>query len=393
MEIQELEYCKYKVNYSASDELISEKRRKAIEHFKKYNVPGFRKGKATDTAIKTVFKNQINEFMKNELINNAHDDILFETKMRPIGQPVIEKLIFDGNKFECSMVYSKKPDFELKQYKGIEVVEPHINDTPDSLCEKYIQEIRISNGDLIPYGENDSVKLGDKVTLSYTVSEGESNEGLMYAVGSNQISQEFDQGILGMLAGEERAFDANNKNYVVKLHMGLTLKPASLDDELAKKVGFDSVANMYKAAEATAHKHIKIERSGKLAEQIKLKLIDEHKFECPTWLVTAEAQALAANARKNWNSMNEEEKTPFLTDAEKNVRFILILDAIREQEKETNISDAEAFSGVRDSLLSRGLEPEQVKNLINNGYINSMIANFKNSYTTQWLIDNAKVIS
>jgi trigger factor len=393
MEIQEIEFCKYKIDYTASAELLSEKKSKAVNEFRKYKIPGFRKGKATDTAIKVAFKDQISEFVKNELLNHAHEDILFETKMKPIGKPQIDKLLFDGNNFSCSLIYLKKPEFDLKEYKGLEIPEPHMDYTADSLAEKHMQSFRLSHGELIPYGDGDVVKSGDKVTLSYTVSEGEPNEGMMYAVGSGQISKEFDDAIIGMSPGEDRSFDIMGVNYVVKLHMGLTVKPHPLDEELAVKAGHSSLKDLVKAAEAAAHRQFKIERSGKIAEQIKLKLIADNNFECPTWLISMEAQHIAAYDSKRWETLSEDEKSPYLSRAESNVRFSLILDSIRDVEKEISISDAEAFEGIKDSLITRGLDQNQIKQAINNGYIHGMIANFKDTYAIQWLVDNAKVIS
>ncbi len=126
IEVNEIEYCKVNVKYTAPPESVIEKTNEAIKELKKLATPGFRAGKAPDNVIKTRYKQKINEWVKRELIQFSHDEIVFETKMQSIGQPQVLSMNLNGNNFNCEMLFLKKPDFELKEVKGLEIPAPHL---------------------------------------------------------------------------------------------------------------------------------------------------------------------------------------------------------------------------------------------------------------------------
>ncbi len=84
LEINEVEYCKVNVKYTATPDVVMEKTKEAINELRKLPVPGFRKNKATDQAIKTRYKQKIFDWVKSQMVQFSYDEILFETKMQPI---------------------------------------------------------------------------------------------------------------------------------------------------------------------------------------------------------------------------------------------------------------------------------------------------------------------
>jgi FKBP-type peptidyl-prolyl cis-trans isomerase (trigger factor) len=85
--IEEPEYCKVKFHYEADPEVVIGKIDEAVAECRKLQVPGFRKGKAPDYAIKSRLRPQINQFVVREMATHAVDDIIIETNLKPIGQP------------------------------------------------------------------------------------------------------------------------------------------------------------------------------------------------------------------------------------------------------------------------------------------------------------------
>jgi len=394
---EEIEYCKVRVNYTADSKVVSEKNKEAIYNLKKLPVPGFRPGKATDVAIKVHFKDKIKQWVEREMLNQANDDVIYETKMTPLGQPQVEKHSLKGNEFSCQLVYLKKPDFELKQYKGIEVPEPHSPKTVDEMAEQIVQGVRTQHSDITPYGDGDFIQAGDRITLDYTVGE-ETKEGQLYQVGQ-KIYPEFDENLFGMSPGETREFelDINGKKTSCKVnfHMGMKQVAAPLDDELAKKVGLNSLEELFNTAKTIAQNQFKSNRDSLIAEQIKATLVSSHDFEPPTWSVLMEAQHMSMmEGFKLWETIEEDIKTAYLARGKDNVKFTLILDSINKAEPETVISELEAVSMLKQTLAQRGIQNVDawIQRASQDGTLIGLIAKAKVDYTLQWLVDNTKIV-
>lgn len=394
---EELEYCKVKVNYTASSDVVNEKIKEAISQLRGLHVPGFRPGKATDLAIKVRFKDRIKKLVEREMINHANDDILFETKMKPLSQPQVERHSLEGNKFTAEMVYMKKPDFELMQYKGLEIPEPHMEKTVEDLTEHLLEKIRKQNSDSRPYEDGEFVQDGDTVTLDYKMSNGTKEEGQLYKVGE-RLYPEFDENLFGMAPGEDREFEielgGNKVTVNVSLHMGMKSIPSALDDDLAKRCELNSFDELVETIQNIAKNQYKLIRDELIGNQIKLRLVSDHAFEAPTWLVTMESQYIALQEGLKWLDLDEDAKNNYLNRAKENVKFALILDSIREAEAETELSDSEAVNMIRQGLLQKGLRDVDawLQKAHNDGSLFGLVAKSKNDYTMQWLINNAKVI-
>lgn len=395
---QEIEHCKLKIQYVADVSIVETKRKDALKQLKSASISGFRPGKASESALKMKFKGYINDWVKREMLNHAHDDILYETKIRPIGAPQVDSSNLNGNNFECELTYLKKPEFALKGCKGVEVVDPHMDTTVTNLAAKFMQDLREKHSEVRPYADGDFIQDGDKVTLSYKLSNGTAEEGKLYVVGS-KLFPEFDENLYGMSPDDVRKFDipvnGERTTCEVTLHMGMKKTPHALDDTLAVAVGLSSLDELVKTVDSIAGNQFKAERDGKIAKQILSKLVEMHEFESPTFLVGMEAQHIALQEGVLWDKATEEVKEDYRKRAVSNVKMTLILDSLRIEEPECNISDAEAVEGVRQAVMQKGIrDPEGwIKNAIKNGTMHGLVSKFKNDHTMQWLVDNAKVIT
>jgi len=253
VKVDEVEYCKLHIEYEGDPETIKEKRDEAVAELRKVAIPGFRKGKAPDYAIRARCKNKIKDWIAREMAGQAYDDAIFETNAKPIGNPEIKKIDLKGDKFTCEMVLLKKPDFELAQYTGFEIPRPDVDRDVEGKVIEGIGDLRLRAGEMEPYGEDDVVELGDQVTLSLKAKidnetfEGGTTEGELYSVGSNKYPG-FDDGILGLKAGESTSFvvtmpeglpeiGGKKCDFFVTIHMGTKRRRADLDEAFFEKLG------------------------------------------------------------------------------------------------------------------------------------------------------------
>lgn len=395
LEVNEVEYCKVNVKYTAAPEVVVEKTKKALDELRKLPVPGFRPGKATDIAIKARYKLRIEQFIKNEMANHAYDDILYETKIQPIGQPQVLDLRLDGNNFNCEMLFLKKPEFELKEVKGLEIPNPHQTVTQAQYVEELLQELRTKNGDSIPFGDGDFIQLGNVITMDYTVGDNV-QEGVLYTVGQNLLP-EFDDNIIGMAPGEEREFNVllNEVKTPVKVtfHMGMKKQLCPLDDVLAQKVGLSTLQDLRNTVEGVAGNRLKQHRDAQLADQISKRLLAMHDFEVPEWLILMEEQSLVQRNNINLSEATDELKAELNTKAKDSIKFALILDSIRKELPEADLSDEEVINLIKNRVNAQGNNPDEfLQKAHKDGTLLGLVASLRNEVTLQYLIDNAKIV-
>lgn len=401
---KEIEHCKMEVQFIADPKKVMEKRKEALEYIKQQSkntvVSGFRPGKAPDVAIKIQFKKQIEEVVKQEMVAVAFDEYLFETKEKTIGFPQIVNSNLQDSNFSCQMLVMNRPKFELKQYKGFEIPKPHQPLNINEIAEKMIQELREQNADHFPFSETDFVQSGDQVILAYTqsIEELPDNvvEGTLYTVGSNSIPG-MDDNILGMTVGEERTFEYKIEEKInkfkVAVNMGMKKNLPVLDDEFAKKAGFDTYEKMQEMAQGIASvRSGQVERQ-MITQQIIKRILAEHDFKIPEWLGLMEAQHLVTNMQGQWDKINDEQRKMFLDQARDNVKWSIIMDSIRENEPEANYSDQELVNILKQKIGEAGQDAEKfLVEQQKTGRLMGMIAGLRNEVLQQWLLEQSKII-
>lgn len=447
IQFEEVEYCKIKVSFVADPEMVAEKRDEALASLKKQNVkvPGFKQSESAKTkkrkakkqktkpvkrrksnkkfdvkntpsyerALKEKFSSHLDDVVAQELVAEGYDEALYETKIKPIGYPKINNARLDGNTFSCDMLFLKKPDFGLNQYKGFEIPPPSIPTTADEIAARMLQELREQHGDVVPYGEGDFVQEGDSVTMDVdTTVDGEPQEdltqkGLFYTLNSMGNNELFDSHLFGMKAGENQKFDIRfddkenlnpslkNKTatFNVTLHMGTKKIPHALDDELAKKVGLKTFSDLHEQALGSASAQIQKQTQMLISNQVINRVLDRHEFEVPTWLFLMESQKFAADQGHKWDDLADEEKINLNEMSKKKVRLSLILDSIRDNEPEAIFSDEEIMNHLRNKLMLEGENANEVlSSMQKSGELFGTIASLKDEATVQWLVTQSIVI-
>jgi trigger factor len=436
VEVKELEYCKLEVHFVADPEAVLEKREEAVNTLKKSNVKvaGFRnlsnkkaskkgskkspkttfkKSKSYELALQRQYKAHIDKTVMSELVAEGYDESLFETKIKPIGYPNISNVKLENDHFSCDMVFLHKPDFELNEYKEFEVPRPESDNVTEE-AEKLLQMLREQHGDVVPFEESDFVQENDSLTMDVKSTidgveiESLTQQGLFYTVGQQFNNKEFDTHLLGMKAGDEKVFtitfpDSEDINpelrgksaeFTVNLHMGTKKHPAPLDDELAKKTGAETYAELWQNIQGSVGKRIETKNNLKIAEQVVARLLNNHDFKVPQWLVLMESQNMAKAQNKEWESLSSEEILELNKNSEKEIRLSLILDSIRESEPEAVFSEMELIQHLKNNLEQQGYtDPDNlIQKLHKNGSLFGHLASLKDEVTIQWVVNTCKII-
>jgi trigger factor len=413
IEVNEIESCKLNVHYEANALEIMDKRAEVQNQFKKAPVPGFRPGKPIPMdAIKMHYRQQIEESLKRALAEDAFHNTLFEKKLRPHGAPKFNSLLLDGGKFTCEFEMYTKPEFELTPFQNMEVVKPHNTPKVDEVAEQMMQELRVRLGDAAPYSDTDVVQNGDNIIIDYEGSidgvkvDNLSASGEMVTIGSNQIP-DFDPNLLGMLSGEAREFDIHvpegslpsiagkTVHFKVILITGAKNTPCPLNDELATKMGKKDFVELREQVQLAATARVAGAAKMAIQDAVAKRLVADNTINVPNWMSLSEARYLAHQSQLDWTTIADADKEKFMEMATKNVKLSLILDAIREKEVDSQLSDQEVFEIIKKNLAQTKIQKsldEVIQEMNRTGYLQILFSRIRDEHTMDFIVKSVKII-
>ncbi len=277
-----------------------------VSHLKKtITMKGFRKGKIPVTILKNKFKNEINQEVYKRLVTGSFSKSLEEEKLTPVTVPKIEQFgdIEEGKDFFYVAMVDSDPKVELKSYKGLKIevakrppIEEQVNSELDKMANNSAQYEVVK--------EERAVKVGDFVEIDASAEvEGKSSgdlsfKGRLFEVGKKEIFEQVDEAMVGMTKGESKSVsielpddfsveELRGKQAELKLDI-LELKERhvpGLDDEFAKRYGFDSFDKLKEDVKGRIAKEDDFAHQQTKQEKILKQIIDENPFEIPPSLV------------------------------------------------------------------------------------------------------------
>ena len=229
----------------------------------KVSLRGFRPGKAPRKVIEQAYGESIfYEEAFNDAVPKAYDEAVRSEGIYPVDRPDVDIVsIAGGQDFVFTAEVFVKPEFELGQYKGVEV-EKKSYPVTDAEIDANIEATRDRNSRWVDAEGEYEAKNGDKLVIDYkgTVDgeafEGGSADGYSITLGSNTFIPGFEDQMVGMKVGEEKdvnvtfpeEYHAENLKgkpavFAVKVNAIQYKEMPELDDEFAKDVSeFDTLA-------------------------------------------------------------------------------------------------------------------------------------------------------
>lgn len=246
----------------------------------KYRIDGFRMGKAPRHVIEKAYGEDI---FFQEAVEYAADicipQIIKELDIMPLAPTSIGDVkIEDDKSMEMDLTYYITPEFELKDYKGIEADKAAVNVTDEMVDERINQELdknsRIIDSDK-PTKSGDIVNISFEGSIDGELFEGGSSDDHDLELGSGQFIPGFEEQMIGKNKGDEFivkvTFPENYQNEdfagedaefkVVIKGVKEKIKP-ELDDDFVMDVSeFDTLAEY--------REHIKKQIEEQLEEEVK----------------------------------------------------------------------------------------------------------------------------
>ncbi|QZY54027.1 trigger factor [Crassaminicella profunda] len=276
---------------------------------KRFNIPGFRKGKAPRKIIELNYGVEVfYEEAINEVFPKVYEATIDEQKLEPVDRPSLDvEDIVKGQDVVFDVTVTVKPEVTLGDYKGIEVEKKEYNVTDEDV-EKEIEGLRERNSRLIaverPVQDKDTVIIDYAGFVGDEQFEGGTAEKQTLVIGSGQFIPGFEEQLIGKAAGEEtevkvtfpaeyQAEDLAGKDAVFKVtvHEVKEKELPELDDEFAKDVSehdtlealkLDIKEKQEKAAKMREEEEVKDAVVKKVAENVQIEIPEvmvEHKID------------------------------------------------------------------------------------------------------------------
>lgn len=262
--MEKIEGSKVRLTIEVSAEQFETATQKAYQRtVKKYNVPGFRKGKAPRKVIENMYGPMAFFDDAFEIVYpEVYEAALKELAVEPVGQPDVS-ITELGDGGEKPLVFTAEvpvyPEVKLGAYKGIEVTRAEYTVTDEMVEEKIDQE----REKVARYVDVERpVQNGDEVGLDYSGSvdgvqfDGGTAEDQTLVIGSGMFIPGFEEGMVGMKPDEERditvtfptpyqskELEGKEAVFHVKVHSIRVKELPEADDDFAKDVSeFDTLA-------------------------------------------------------------------------------------------------------------------------------------------------------
>lgn len=186
----------------------AEKRLKQIA--KTAKIDGFRPGKVPMSHIRAQYSVGVRQEVINDVIRDSVFEAIDQEKIRAVGSPNIEDVKIEEDKLSYTAEVEIFPNVEIQGLSDIEV-ERKSAEVTDEDVNNMIDNLRKQRQ---TFGEKEgAIENGDQATFDFEGSvdgekfEGGTAEDFTLVVGSGRMIPGFEDGLVGMTAGEEKTID------------------------------------------------------------------------------------------------------------------------------------------------------------------------------------------
>ena len=390
------------------------------KNVKKFNVPGFRKGKVPMSVVKKYYGVEVLlEDAVNFAIERSYANVLKENNVRPVDFPKVEVVQAEEGK---DLIYTAEvtvyPEVELGAYKGLNVEKKTYEVTEEEVVAK-LKEMQEKNARVeVKEGaiENGNIAVIDfKGFIDGVAFEGGEGHDYSLEIGSGSFIDNFEEQLVGAKAGDKVEVNVTfPENYGKEELNG---KPAKfevevkevkakelpvLDDEFAKEVSEFETLEALKEDTTKKLEEANTARAEREYEEAILRAVVENaKMDIPAVMVEQEIDRMVQNLaqRLQYQGLTLEQYFQFTgTDAEKmreymkenaetKVKTELVLEALQKAEK-MEVLDEELKEKASEVAKLYGANDEKMVELLLQNQREALVADVMTSKVINFLKEN-----
>ncbi len=341
----------------------------------KYNVPGFRKGKAPKHIIETYYGKEAFWYDAIDAEYPAlFDEAVKEAGVVPVAAPFDDEVSeMSENGFTIKFKVTVKPEVELKAYKGIKAEKEKVTVKKAEIKEE-VQKALEKDAKLVSV--DGKAKKGDIATIDFegfldgVAFEGGKGENYDLELGSGNFIPGFEEQVIGHKAEEEFDIDVTFPEdygaedlagkavvFKIKIHKIMKKELPKYDEEFVKDVSeFDTIEEYEKSLEEEIKARKEAAADREFENKILDTLVDNVIAEIPAAMIDKEidnqvnefdyrlrSQGMSMDMYLQYLGMDVAAlRDSYKEGAEKQVKLRLALEKITELEKiEVSAEDVE----------------------------------------------------
>ncbi len=367
-----------------AEQVESEVEKRLKEAARNVRINGFRKGKVPLSEVKRRYGAGVRQEVVGEVISRSFYEAVQKENVKPAGQPNIQpKQMAAGKDLEYVATFEVYPTVDLTDLTTFELTRVSAEVT-ESDIDNMIEVLRKHQA---TWSEVERAAAdGDKVNIDFVGTKdgvefaGGKAESQDLVLGSKSMIPGFEDGIVGMKAGEERVIKVTfpedyqseelkgaDAEFTVKVNTVSESILPELDKAFFQKFGVE------KGGEKQFRKEVKANMDRELSNAIKAKvkgqvmdaLIASHTTEVPKALVANEINVLReqmlqrfGGQQQNFDVKSLLPDTMFQEEAERRVTLGLIVGEIVKSAKLK--PDAKRVKSMIEDIASTYQEPQEV---------------------------------
>jgi trigger factor len=333
--------------------------------FEKYRahskIPGFRKGKAPIDLVNLRFKDVMEKEVVESLVPKAYEDAVKETNLSPISFPVVKDLQFQkGMPLKFKAEIDVKPEIEVKDYKGIELVKKTKQITEEDV-NRSLNYLREDVAELHPVERE--AKFYDHLIVDMVKHEEGKDDKLenqQLVLDPHNMMKEFQDALIGAKTGDEKEIEVNykpdfhnkklagkNVKYSIKTKQIKEKVLPETNDDFAKMVGgYKDLAELKAKIKEDLAKRAVQDSEKNLRNELISQVIKLNFFEVPETLLNFYLDSLIEDLKKKYKKVDDAKiREEYKEIGAGQIRWDYLFHQIAEKEKvEVNKEEIEQWA-------------------------------------------------
>ncbi|MBE6033119.1 MAG: trigger factor [Clostridiales bacterium] len=389
----------------------------------KFAIDGFRKGKAPRKLIESHYGEDVFfEDAINNLFSQNYFKALEELNINVIDRPNADfSEIKKGEAFTITITVTAYPEFEVKDYKGVEIEKIEHTVTEEDL-NKELEALQNRNARMViaerPAKDGDTVLIDYAGFVGEEQFEGGTAERQPLKLGSNAFIPGFEEQLIGCSAGDEKdvvvtfpeeyhAEDLAGKEAVFKckVHEVKEEEKPELNDDFAKDVSeFDTLEELKKDKKEKLEKAAEERAASEMKNAVLEKIYEANDMEIPQVMVEDEIDGMmqefdqqlryqGLDLQKYFQYLGKEAndfREELRADATKKTKTRMLISAIADAEK-LEATEEELDKELELMAVQYNLEVEKIKSMLGADNFAALEKDVKMRKAVDFVYDNAVI--
>ena len=383
--IETLEGLERRMTVQIPSERVTEAVEKKLKDLSKtVRIDGFRPGKVPLKVVQQKYGGHVRQEVIGDVIESSYQEALVQEKVRPAGMPSIDSISSEEKQdMPYTATFEVYPEIEELDLESIEVdkAATEITDKDfDSMLEKLREQRKTWKESKGAAKKGFQVMVDFEGRIDGELFEGGAGKDMPVEIGAGQMLPEFESGLEGIKAGEQRTVEVNfpedyHGSDVAGKKAEFTLKATTvskpelpeIDEEFAKGFGIEDgdLEKMRSDIRANMEKEKNERLKANLKNSVMAGLLEHNGIIAPSALVQEEVGNLRVQAAQRMGqdpeSMDENAfpAEMFNEEATRRVQLGLLISEVIKQNK-IELDQSLVDSTIEEMAISYE-QPDQVR--------------------------------